>query len=159
MRPASIKMQVSSGGVIFRKSGDDHVEIALVAVKDGKVWSLPKGIVEKGEEAAETAVREVREETGLSGRTLKKIGEISYWYYIKEDNAKCRKTVHFYLIEYLSGDTADHNWEVDRAEWFPIDEALLKLSYRGDKEIVRKAREMLSESTRQQGVNSKPSNR
>jgi 8-oxo-dGTP diphosphatase len=136
-------MQVSSGGVIFRKAGDDHVEIALVAVKDGKVWSLPKGIVEKGEETADTAVREVREETGLSGRMLKKIGDISYWYYIKEDNAKCRKTVHFYLIEYLSGDTADHNWEVDKAEWFPIDEALLKLSYRGDKEIVRKAKEML----------------
>jgi len=143
MRPATIRNQVSSGGVIFRKERGNDVEIALVAVKEGKVWSLPKGIVEKGEETSETAVREVREETGLSGRVVEKIGQITYWYYIREDNAKCRKTVHFYLLEYISGSTADHNWEVERAEWFPFPEALKKLSYRGDKEIVEKARDML----------------
>lgn len=143
-RPATIKNQVSSGGVIFRNAGGADVEIALVAVKDGKVWSLPKGLVEKGEETSDTAVREVREETGLSGKIVKRLGNITYWYYIKEDNAKCRKTVHFYLLEYVSGSTDDHNWEVDRAEWFPIGDALKKLSYKGDKEIVRKAKEMLS---------------
>lgn len=143
MKPATIKTQVSSGGVIFRRTNANYPEIALVAVKGGKVWSLPKGIVEKGEETFETAVREVMEETGLSGRVLKKIGDISYWYYIKEDNAKCKKTVHFYLLEYISGSTSDHNWEVDNAEWFNINEALEKLSYKGDKEIVQKAKEML----------------
>lgn len=143
MRPATIKTQVSSGGVIFRKTPGNTLEIALVAVKDGKVWSLPKGIVEKGEEASDTAVREVREETGLSGRIVEKIGDISYWYYIKEDNAKCRKTVHFYLIEYVSGSTSDHNWEVDAAEWFPLEEALNRVSYKGDREIVQKAKDML----------------
>lgn len=148
MRPATIKTQVSSGGVIFRKAGDD-TEIALVAVKDGKVWSLPKGIVEKGEEPAETAVREVREETGLSGRIIKKIGDISYWYYVKDNNTKCRKTVHFYLLEYVSGTTSDHNWEVDAAEWIRVGDALGMVSYKGDKEIVRKAAEMLSERSEQ----------
>jgi len=143
MRPATIKTQVSSGGVIFRKTPEKTLEIALVAVKDGKVWSLPKGIVEKGEETFDAAVREVREEIGLSGRIVEKIGDISYWYYIKEDNAKCRKTVHFYLVEYVSGSTADHNWEVDAAEWFPLEEALNKVSYKGDREIVQKAKKML----------------
>ena len=145
-RPATIKTQVSSGGVIYREENGKEAEIALVAVKDGKVWSLPKGLVEKGEDASETAVREVREETGLSGKIIKKVGDITYWYYIKEDNAKCRKTVHFFLLEYLSGSTSDHNWEVDKAEWFPIREALERLSYKGDKEIVQKAKEMLSGS-------------
>ena len=83
MRPATIRNQVSSGGVIFRKVRENDVEIALVAVKEGKVWSLPKGIVEKGEETSETAVREVREETGLSGKVVEKIGQITYWYYIR----------------------------------------------------------------------------
>ncbi len=143
MRPATIKTQVSSGGVIFRRTAANTLEIALVAVKDGRIWSLPKGIVEKGEKTPDAAVREVREETGLSGRIVEKIGDISYWYYIKEDNAKCRKTVHFYLIEYVSGDTANHNWEVNDAEWFPLEEALNRVSYKGDREIVRKATEML----------------
>lgn len=143
IKPASIRTQVSSGGVIFRGGDKKEPEIALVAVKDGKTWTLPKGLVEKGEDESETAVREVREETGLSGRIIKRIGEISYWYYIKEDNAKCRKTVHFFLLEFMSGKISDHNWEVDDAQWFPIDEALNKLTYKGDREIVSKAKEML----------------
>ena len=146
MKPATIRTQVSSGGVIFRNEGS-AAEIALVAVKEGRVWSLPKGIVEKGEEPPETAVREVREETGLSGKIVKKIGDISYWYYIKDDNAKCRKTVHFYLLEYVSGTTADHNWEVNAAEWVRIDDALNRVSYKGDREIVQKAKEMLLENS------------
>lgn len=143
-RPAAIKTQVSSGGVVFRKTAGE-IEIALVAVKGGTVWCLPKGIVERGEKPEQTAVREVREETGLTGRALEKIGDISYWYYVKDDNAKCRKTVHFYLMEFESGSTTDHNWEVDAAEWFSLDRALEKVSYRGDREIVLKAKRMLLE--------------
>lgn len=143
MKPAAIKTQVSSGGVIFRNDNNGYVEIALVSVKDGTVWCLPKGIVERGEKDDETAVREVMEETGLTGKVLGKIGDISYWYYIKGDNVKCRKTVHFYLLEYISGNTEGHNWEVDHAEWFTLDEALKKLSYKGDRQIVQKAKEML----------------
>ncbi len=143
MKPATIRTQISSGGVIYKREGA-HAEIALVALKEGRVWSLPKGIIEKGEDPSETAVREVREETGLSGKIVEKIGDISYWYYIKDDNAKCRKTVHFYLLEYVGGTTSDHNWEVDAAEWVGIDDALNKMSYKGDREIVRRAKEMLS---------------
>ena len=51
--------------------------------------------------------------------------------------------MHFYLVEYVSGSTADHNWEVDAAEWFPLEEALNKVSYKGDREIVQKAKKML----------------
>jgi 8-oxo-dGTP pyrophosphatase MutT (NUDIX family) len=142
MRPGPIVRQVSSGGVIFRKN-DDSVEIALVAVKDGKVWCLPKGIIDKGEEPDETAIREVSEETGLKGRVIEKLGEINYWYYLKEENAKCRKTVHFFLLEYETGDISKHDWEVDKAAWFQIDDALKIASHKNERDIIEKAREML----------------
>ena len=143
MRPATIRNQVSSGGVIFRKAKENDVEIALVAVKEGKVWSLPKGIVEKGEETSETAVREVREETGLNGRIIDALGEINYWYFVREENIKCRKKVYFYLMEYVSGDTDDHDFEVDEAGWFPLEIALEKVSYKGDRMVIEKAIEKL----------------
>jgi 8-oxo-dGTP diphosphatase len=143
MRPGPIIRQVSSGGVIFRKN-DDSVEIALVAVKDGKVWCLPKGIINKGEEPDETAIREVSEETGLKGRIIEKLGEINYWYYLKEEEAKCRKTVYFYLLEYEGGDISKHDWEVDKAAWFQIDDALKIASHKNERDIIEKAREVLS---------------
>lgn len=142
MRHAKIKIEVSSGGVIFRKR-DDRVEVALVAVKDGKVWCLPKGLIEKGEDERQTAVREVMEETGLTGRIIDKIGDISYWYFIKEEDVRCKKTVHFYLLEFISGDTKNHSWEVDKAGWFEIDDALRMLSYKTERDILDKAKGMI----------------
>ncbi|MBI4685935.1 MAG: NUDIX hydrolase [Nitrospirae bacterium] len=140
-----MKNQVSAGGVIFREN-NAAIEIALVSVKGGNVWCLPKGIVDRDEKPEETAVREVKEETGLEGRIIEQIGKISYWYYIREENSRCRKTVHFYLMNYLSGNTADHDTEVDEAAWFSIDEALKKVSYKGDREIIGKAKEMIEKA-------------
>lgn len=142
IKPAALKTQVSSGGVIFRRY-DGSIEVAMVAVKGGNVWCLPKGLIDKGEVPEKTAIREVAEETGLKGRIIEKLGEITYWYYIKEENIKCRKTVHFFLMEYEGGDVSNHDWEVDDASWFLIDEALKKASYRGEKEIIEKARKKL----------------
>jgi len=142
IKPAALKTQVSSGGVIFRRY-DGSIEVAMVAVKGGNVWCLPKGLIDVGEVPEKTAIREVAEETGLKGRIIEKLGEITYWYYIKEENIKCRKTVHFFLMEYEGGDVSNHDWEVDDASWFLIDEALKKASYRGEKEIIEKARKKL----------------
>ncbi len=142
MKPGPIKRQVSSGGVIFRKN-NTFTEIALIAVKDGKVWCLPKGAIDKGESPERTAIREVEEETGLKGKIIEKLGEITYWYYLKEEKARCRKTVYFFLIEYESGDISEHDWEVDKAAWFPIDKAVEKANYENEREIIKRAREIL----------------
>lgn len=138
MRPASLIKQISAGGVIYRRD-ESGFQIVLISVKNGQAWCLPKGIVDKGETIEETAVREVREETGLTGRIIDTLGEINYWYYIKGENIKCRKTVHFYLMEYVSGDTAEHDFEVDEASWFSLETALEKVSYKGDRTMVEKA--------------------
>jgi 8-oxo-dGTP diphosphatase len=142
MRPASLKKQTSAGGVIYRKK-ERGVQIVLISVRNGQAWCLPKGIVDKGETKEEAALREVREETGLTGRIIDVLGDINYWYFIKEENIKCRKKVYFYLMEYVSGDTADHDIEVDEAGWFSPENAMKKVRYKGDRSMLEKAIEKL----------------
>ncbi|MBI1865454.1 MAG: NUDIX hydrolase, partial [Nitrospirae bacterium] len=136
--------QISSGGVIFRRS-NRKIEVALIAVKGGTVWGLPKGLVEKGENLARTAHREVKEETGLDGKILGKIDSIHYFYAHKEESETVRyfKIVYFFLMECTGGDVADHDEEVDDCRWFSIGEAARKLAYEDEKRILEKAREMI----------------
>jgi 8-oxo-dGTP pyrophosphatase MutT (NUDIX family) len=143
MKPASIKYLYSSGGVIFRKS-DDHIDVGLIATKNRTVWTLPKGIIDKDESPEMAAVREIQEETGLTGSIVDKLGEKSYWFYLKDENAKCKKTVTYFLLEHVSGETNNFSWEVDEAGWFPLDEAINMLHYKSDKEILIKAAEKLT---------------
>ncbi len=144
-RPPAIKKRTSSGGVIFRNP-EGCIEVALVAVRGRKSWCLPKGIIDKNEDPPTTALREVREETGLTGEISGRIGQISYWYYLKEEMTRIHKTVHFYLLKYVEGTTDDHDHEVDEAKWFPVDDAVKQLSYKSEKDIMRKAKTMIQES-------------
>lgn len=135
--------QVSAGGVIFRRR-EDQVEVALIHT--GKRWGLPKGHVEKGERVEETAVREVREETGLLGRLDRKLGQISYTYRGKSSDGmpiRIAKRVTFFLLEYLEGEVHGHDYEVDEARWFPLDEAYAKLSFATEKNIVGGAKRLI----------------
>ena len=138
--------QISAGGVVFRPSGET-VEVALISVKGGKVWGLPKGLEEEGESLARTAHREVKEETGLDGRILKKIDHIEYFFSFKEDRAVKRffKIVYFFLMEYTGGDVVNHDREVEECRWFPIDEAIKLMKYEDEKGILRKSKKMLKE--------------
>jgi len=144
-RPPVIKKQVSSGGVIFRKSGDG-IEVALIKVRGKEAWCLPKGLIDKDEDPPAAALREVREESGLHGGIIDKIGQISYWYLIDKDQIKVHKTVHFFLLKYIRGSTDDHDHEVDESKWFSIDEAIVKLSYRSEQQIMHKAKKLIESS-------------
>lgn len=108
-----------------------------------QVWSLPKGLVEDGESPEEAALREVEEETGLRGRIVGKVADSTYWYVAPDEKVRYKKTVHFYLMEYLSGDTSLHDWEVEEVRWMSPEEAMQLLTYRGEREVLSRAMQVL----------------
>jgi len=136
--------QTSSGGIVF-KVENNQGSVALVARRNGAVWCLPKGLVEENETPEETAVRETREETGLEGRVLEKLGEIQYWYHSREDHMRIHKTVHFYLLQFHGGDERRHDREVDAVQWYTLEEALEKLTYENERKILEKAIPLIKE--------------
>jgi 8-oxo-dGTP pyrophosphatase MutT (NUDIX family) len=130
--------ETSYGGVVVR--GDE----VLVITPAGKrrVTGLPKGGPNPGESGEQTAAREVREETGVTATVREPLGDVNYWY--RRGGRRVYKTVHFYLFDYLSGSTADHDHEVEEARWMPLAEALTALSYPGERALIEQA---LSKST------------
>ncbi|MGH7774072.1 MAG: NUDIX hydrolase [Candidatus Binatia bacterium] len=131
--------EISSGGVVYRKQRG-VAEVALIRVRNR--WCLPKGHVEEGEGTQETALREVREETGLEGNAVAKLGDITYWYTNKTkegETIRIFKRVYFYLIRCLKGNVRWHDEEVEEARWLPIEEAIKRLSYPTERRMVRKA--------------------
>ncbi len=137
---AKARIQKSAGGVIYQER-EGKMYAALIATKGGQRWGLPKGIVEKGEKSAQTALREVAEETGLEGEVVGKLGYIEYWFRSPEDKILYHKFVDFYLLEYRSGEVEKHDWEVEQARWFPIEEAIKRISFDNERDILRKAKE------------------
>jgi 8-oxo-dGTP pyrophosphatase MutT (NUDIX family) len=132
-RQMRIKYEVSAGGLVLRKIGAS-IDALLIGRGVPRVWSLPKGHVEARETHEMAALREVREETGCWAEIFVKLSEISYWFYL--NGTKHKKSVHFYLMRYLSGDTANHDHEVDEAAWFEIKAAKKALKYVNEKRLV-----------------------
>lgn len=136
-----MKRAFSAGGVVY-KIEHDKLKILLIATQGGRVWSLPKGIIEKNESPKETALREIKEETGVETKIIDEIGEVSYWFAL--NNEKYFKTVKYFLAEYIGGEI-NPDREIDFAQWFSPKEALEKLKYKSDREILKKALQRLNE--------------
>ncbi len=130
--------ETSYGGVVLR--GAEVLVITPIGRR--RVTGLPKGGPQPGESGEQTATREVREETGVNATVREPLGDVNYWY--RRGGRRVYKTVHFYLFDYVSGSTADHDHEVEEARWMPLADALTSLSYPGERALIERA---LSKST------------
>ncbi len=139
-----VREQVSAGGVVFRRD-DDRIDVVIVAVGGNNRWQLPKGLVEKDEKPEIAAVREAREEGGTDSEVVEHIETVEYWYAGLDGGERVRfhKRVHFYLLRYLSGDTSNHDWEVNEARWVPIGDAASQLAFDNERRVVERAQELI----------------
>ncbi len=121
-------------------------EILLISTQNGRRWQLPKGHLEAGETPLDAAVREVREETGVTGRIVAELPGVEYWY-VEKGARRIHKRVDYFLLRYLSGDCADFDpAEVSGAAWFSWDEGIARISFDNERRVLQRARLLACES-------------
>ena len=151
--------EISAGGVVVKSLGNGGWSVAVIepqreayvvskSKKEKLLLALPKGLVDPGEKPEEAALREVLEESGVTARLVQKLADTKYAYVRTwGDKQRVFKIVSFYLLRYESGEIDDiapeMRIEVKRAFWLPLEEALKKLSYKGEREMVQRAKEYL----------------
>lgn len=138
--------ETSAGGLVI--DGIDGPRDEQVAALIGRIdrrgrmlWSLPKGHIELGETAEQTAIREVAEETGIRGSVLAALGRIDYWFVT--DGRRVHKTVHHYLMRFLGGELSDDDLEVAEVAWVPIQELPSRLAYADERRLAEVADELI----------------
>ena len=125
----------SAGGLVIGEHG-----VLLISTREGSRWQLPKGHLEAGEGPEQAAVREVREETGVTGRIVSPLPGIDY-FFVEQRERRIHKHVDFFLLRYESGDpTGFDPREVSGAGWFSWEEALARLSFPSERRVVEAAR-------------------
>jgi len=109
------------------------------------LWALPKGQIDPGESGEQTALREIGEETGATGRSLGKLGDVRYWF--TWEGERVFKVVSFFLVRYETGKLGEiaeaFRHEVEEVRWLPLDEAPQLLAYQGERRMAERARAVL----------------
>src|SRR5256714_9790927 len=139
-----MEREFSAGGVLVRViRGRPMLAAIRPRGKPEGLWALPKGKIDPGERPEETAVREVREETGVEGLLVEKLGDVKYTY-TRRGGVRVFKIVSFYLLRAGRGRIGDieerMRIEVAEARWLPLDDAPRLLAYGGEREMGQKAR-------------------
>lgn len=138
--------ETSAGGLVIKvKEGIPWVAVIARQNRSGQIeWCLPKGHLERGESAEEAAVREISEETGITGRMVTGLASIDYWF--SSGDRRVHKVVHHYLLEYLRGEVTvenDPDHEAVDAAWFPLREVSKMLAYPNERRVVAIALDLL----------------
>jgi 8-oxo-dGTP pyrophosphatase MutT (NUDIX family) len=135
-----VRREFSAGGVVIRRVRREWRLAAIRPAGKEGVWALPKGLTGPGEKAADTAVREVAEETGVEARLVEKLGDIRYVYTWRGE--RVFKVVSFYLLRYSRGRLGDlpptTAHEVAEVRWLPLEDAPRLLAYKGEKEMAQR---------------------
>lgn len=140
--------ETSAGGLVISDLDlpMDELSAALIGRVDRRgrtMWSLPKGHIETGETAEQTAVREVAEETGIQGTVVAPLGKIDYWFV--SEGRRIHKTVHHYLLRSVGGELSDADYEVSEVAWVPLRELPRKLTYSDERRLARMARGVIAD--------------
>ena len=142
--PLTKRTAVSAGGLVIRAvAGRPEIVVGRRRrERDGYVWSLPKGTPEEGETREETALREVREESGLEVRILSYFDAISYSFV--RTGERIEKTVHYYIMEAIGGSFEQYDKEFDELRWVRMDEAVRLLDFQTESGLVQRAYDALT---------------
>lgn len=129
---------VSAGGLILegRPDGPWIVLISRRSAAGTLQWTLPKGGLEDGEDLSAAAVREVREETGLECEIVDELGVVEYWFVWRPDEVRYHKFVHYFRMRYGGGPPGPRDDEAEDVVWFPLAEALLRLTHPNERRLV-----------------------
>ncbi len=142
------RREYSAGGIVYRKH-KGKIEWLVTQHSQHKGWGFPKGLIgdkEKNEGVPAAALREVREEGGVDAKIVNdKTADVQYFYKYKGETVD--KKVSYYLMEYTSGDPADHDWEVSEAKFLPEAEVKTILTFKSDKEAFEKILVLYGAST------------
>ncbi|NLG54158.1 MAG: NUDIX hydrolase [Rhodococcus sp.] len=139
--------ETSAGGIVVAGWGGPPEQLcaALIGRTDRRgrlLWSLPKGHIEQGETAEQTAMREVKEETGIHGEVLAALGSIDYWFVT--EGRRVHKTVHHYLMQFRGGELSDEDIEVTEVAWVPLNELGSRLAYADERKLAQVAGELIA---------------
>jgi 8-oxo-dGTP pyrophosphatase MutT (NUDIX family) len=137
----------SAGGIVVREEGEGPSLVIGMRRRDrdAVTWTLPKGTPNPGETVAETALREVGEETGLEVRIVAQLDSIQYTFV--QSGTRIHKTVHYFLMEPVGGDLSRHDHEFERVRWVSFDEAPELLTFPTERALVASAAGRLAERT------------
>ena len=140
--------ETSAGGLVLSNLDEPYDQIKAVLIgridrRGRMMWSLPKGHIETGETTEQTAIREIAEETGVTGSIVAPLGKIDYWFV--SEGRRIHKTVHHYLLRYLDGVLSDADYEVAAVAWVPVTELPRRLTYSDERRLARTAEAVIAD--------------